>query len=270
MQFKASLGLFAVLIPALSGCSGGGQGSFSTQHAVNGMAATARISSYAGRCIGGLLTSGVPGVIAVAGAPGVSPTTSVAVNGTTVTTTVDYGTGITSGSNTVSGSFVGDSDTATNTGTITFNNLTVAAPTGTTATSGTIQFTITPPSTPGQSTVQAADDLTVTQNGSVDHLTGNETALASKTQGLQLITTAAVTLTAPEGRFTSDAKSLTLDSATHRVNGGTVHSTYHPASSSLTVDVNLQFTSETPTTGLVIASFNKAPTVRLHVPTSDL
>ena len=275
MHTKKLFAFLALAMLLVSGCGGGGSsssGSISSaeQSAANNVSETAKLSSLIGRCVGGFVDGGANGVVQVVGTPGITPTTTVTVTGTTTTTTVDYGSGITSGSETISGSFTVVFDTSTNTGTITFNNFTDTTAQGTTAISGTIHFVITPTGTPGVSTVQTQSDLTVNNNGQSYHLVGTETADVSSTTGLIDISTASITLTSTQGTLTATGTDLTFDSTTHRVNGGTVHATYQPAGIGLSFSVNVTFDSQTPTTGVVHASFDGSPSIGVHVPVADL
>jgi len=275
MHIKNFIAVLFVAALLATGCGGGGSSSpglisSAQQSAANNVGETAKLSSLIGRCVGGFVGGGVNGVIQVVGSPGITPTTTVTVNGTTTTTTVDYGAGITSGSETISGSFTVVFDTSTNTGTITFTNFTDTTAQGTTSISGTIQYVVTPTGTPGVSTVQTQSDLTVNNNGQTYHLTGTETADVSSTTGLIDISTATITLTSTQGTLHATGTNLTFDSTTHRVNGGTVHATYQPAGIGLSFSVNVAFDSQTPTSGVVHASFDGSPSVAVHVPVADL
>ena len=274
MHTKYIASVIAIALLLVSGCGGGGGSSSSSlsstaQSASNSAAQTAKMTSLIGRCMGGFVTGGANGVISVVGTPGVSPTVTVQVSGTTTTTTADYGTGVTSGTTTISGSVVTVFNTATNSGTITFHHFTDTTTHGTTILDGTIQFTITP-GTGGVDTVSTQADLTFTDNGDVIHLTGSATFDVSQTTGLIDVSTANLTLTSAEGTLTSTATSLTFDSATHRVNGGSIHATYQPNGTSLSLSVTVTFTSETPSNGKVLVSVAGSPAVEAHVPVGDL
>ena len=265
----------AVVIAAVlaSGCAGGGSSSSissTQQSAAVSSAQTAKVASLIGACVSGYVVAGVNGVIVVVGSPGITPSVTSSTAGTVTTTTVDYGTGVTKGTETISGSLTVVFDTSTKAGTITFTNFTDVTSQGTLTVNGSIQFAISATSNPDASTVQTENDLTLVNNGKSYHVTGSETVDASKTQGLVDVPTATLDLTASQGTLNSTATDLTFDNATRRVNGGTIHAEFQGKGSLFKVSVDARFYSETPTTGLVNVAIAKTGSIAVHIPVSDL